>query len=112
MQKSIPEKIIKNLLSELQRGIITVVVLEKLSAEEYGYTLLDKLNTLGFTVDQNSLYPLLRRLEEQKLLESTWKVEKPRPRKYYKRSNFGNRVLEAAKQEIIKQYQLLKEEVL
>jgi len=44
-------------------------------------------------IDQGTLYPLLRRLEEQKLLESSWRMETSRPRRYYILSNFGRKTL-------------------
>ncbi|MEZ4517868.1 MAG: helix-turn-helix transcriptional regulator [Chloroflexota bacterium] len=40
------------------------------------------------------LYPLLRRLEKQGLLESEWEVGEARPRKYYKISPQGRKVLD------------------
>jgi DNA-binding PadR family transcriptional regulator len=36
----------------------------------------------GLDVDKGTLYPLLRRLEGQGLLESRWRVEEARPRRY------------------------------
>lgn len=44
-------------------------------------------------IDQGTLYPLLRRMEEQELLESNWRVDTSRPRRYYILSEFGGRVL-------------------
>ena len=41
----------------------------------YGYALLDRLRDLGFAVDANTLYPLLRRLETQGVLTSEWNTE-------------------------------------
>jgi DNA-binding PadR family transcriptional regulator len=45
-------------------------------------------------VDQGTLYPLLRRMEEQGLLESNWRTDTSRPRRYYVLSAFGSQVLE------------------
>ena len=47
----------------------------------------------GLQVDQGTLYPLLRRLESQGLLESLWRVEEARPRRYYVISGAGRQVL-------------------
>jgi DNA-binding PadR family transcriptional regulator len=49
----------------------------------------------GLEVEQGTLYPLLRRLDEQGLLESSWNVEGSRPRKYYQLSIEGRSVLES-----------------
>ncbi len=40
------------------------------------------------------LYPLLRRLEKQGLLESLWQVEDNRPRRYYQISAIGREIRE------------------
>jgi PadR family transcriptional regulator, regulatory protein PadR len=40
------------------------------------------------------LYPLLRRLEKQGLLDSTWDTNEARPRKYYVLSELGKKVYE------------------
>ena len=37
----------------------------------------------GITVEANTLYPLLRRLENQGLLKSEWNTKEDKPRKYY-----------------------------
>ena len=68
---------------ELRRGVITLAVLSQLDEEQYGYSLIQHLSDLGLEVEQGTLYPLLRRLEDQGLLESTWNVEGSRPRRYY-----------------------------
>ena len=43
---------------------------------------------------------MLRRLEEQELLESEWRVEDPRPRRYYRLNDTGREVYEALKTEL------------
>lgn len=55
----------------------------------YGYALLEVLEQHGFTVDANTLYPLLRRLEKQGLLSSDWNTDESRPRKFYRTSPDG-----------------------
>ena len=59
----------------------------------YGYALLQKMQAGGISIEANTLYPLLRRLEEQGLLTSSWDVTESRPRKYYVISNKGELVL-------------------
>jgi DNA-binding PadR family transcriptional regulator len=83
----------QNLVLELRRGVIVLAVLSQLHQEQYGYSLMKCLEDQGMQVDQGTLYPLLRRLEEQKLLESDWRMETSRPRRYYKLSPFGAKVL-------------------
>ncbi len=55
----------------------------------YGYGLLESLEDAGISVDGNTLYPLLRRLEKQDLLTSEWNTDEARPRKFYRTSAAG-----------------------
>jgi PadR family transcriptional regulator, regulatory protein PadR len=91
--------IVENAVLELRRGLIVMAVLAQLDEEQYGYSLIKRLSESGLEVDQGTLYPLLRRLETQGLLVSTWRVESDRPRRYYAISAEGRRVLPRLKQE-------------
>ena len=79
--------------------MIVLAVLSQLSDEQYGYSLLKLLSDQGLEVDQGTLYPLLRRLETQGLLESVWKLEEARPRRYYVISTEGKKLLPKLKKE-------------
>ena len=76
-------------LQELRRGTVVLACLVRLRTPDYGYALLESLNGLGVTVDANTLYPLLRRLEKQGLLTSEWNTDETRPRKFYRTSADG-----------------------
>ncbi|NLI17787.1 MAG: PadR family transcriptional regulator [Actinomycetales bacterium] len=76
-------------LQELRRGTVVLACLVRLRTPEYGYALLETLGELGITVDANTLYPLLRRLEKQGLLTSEWNTDEARPRKFYRTSPTG-----------------------
>ncbi len=89
----------ENTIQELRRGVIVLAVLSQLSKEQYGYSLLKLLSDRGLAVDQGTLYPLLRRLEVQGLLQSTWKIEEGRPRRYYVISSEGQKLLPLLKEE-------------
>jgi len=92
------EEIVSGFLLELRRGIVVLCVLAKLKEPTYGYSLIGKLSDTGVAIEANTLYPLLRRLEAQGLLESTWNTEGAKPRKYYVTTAFGEEVLAALKQ--------------
>ncbi|NUS88444.1 MAG: PadR family transcriptional regulator [Streptomyces sp.] len=77
---------------ELRRGTVVLACLALLRKPSYGYALLETLNDAGVTVDGNTLYPLLRRLEKQGLLTSEWNTDESRPRKFYQVSPDGSRV--------------------
>ena len=94
------DELVQNMLLELRRGVIAIAVLSQLSKEEYGYSLLKALSDLGLEVDQSTLYPLLRRLESQGLLQSEWRIaDEARPRRYYVISTQGHAVLSQLKPE-------------
>lgn len=80
---------------ELRRGALVLAVLSRLRSPKYGYSLIEELGGRGLEVEQGTLYPLLRRLDEQGLLESSWNVEGARPRKYYELSDAGRSALES-----------------
>ena len=75
--------------------MLILAVLSQLEHEEYGYSLLTRLAESGLQIDQGTLYPLMRRLETQGLLESAWRIEEARPRRYYKLSPQGRQALAA-----------------
>ena len=77
---------------ELRRGTVVLACLLLLRQPGYGYALLDQLRDLGLSVDANTLYPLLRRLETQGVLTSEWNTEETRPRKFYRTSPDGDRL--------------------
>jgi len=90
---------LENVILELRRGVIVLAVLSQLGEEQYGYSLLKLLSDQGLPVDQGTLYPLLRRLEAQGLLQSAWKIEGARPRRYYVVSAEGRKLLPKLKKE-------------
>lgn len=88
------EELLNTLIMELRRGAVILGVLSQLSESQYGYSLVQILEVKGFPVEPGTLYPLLRRLEKQGLLESIWDTSESRPRKYYRRSVKGNVIYE------------------
>jgi|SRR5690554_1574085 len=88
------EQIIENLSVELKRGVQIIIVLSFLKEPKYGYSLLSILEENNIVIEAGTLYPLLRRLESQGLLEATWDTTESRPRKFYNLSKNGYIVLE------------------
>lgn len=84
----------ENLASELRRGLVVLMVLSQCEELQYGYSLKQRLGEAGLEVSEGTLYPLLRRLESQGLLESRWEVvDDQRPRRYYLLSAVGKAML-------------------
>jgi len=82
-----------NLRLELRRGCLILAVLAQLREEHYGYTLRKALADLGLEIEENTLYPLLRRLETQGLLVSEWREEDKRNKRFYRLSAEGGVML-------------------
>src|SRR5690242_182636 len=78
--------------TELRRGVLVLAVLSQLRTAQYGYSLRQALAGRGMPIEEGTLYPLLRRLEEQELLASEWRIEEGPPRRYYKLSPKGTRL--------------------
>ena len=104
--------LLNTLTTELRRGALTLAVLSQLRTPQYGYSLVQLLEESGISIDQSTLYPLLRRLEKQELVTSSWDKSESRPRKYYVLSEYGLEIYLNLKKEWIKNskelYGLLK----
>jgi PadR family transcriptional regulator PadR len=87
-------ELLENLRIELRSGCLVVAALSQLHQEHYGYSLRQALEDVGLAIEESTLYPLLRRLENQGLLTSEWREEGRRKKRFYKLSERGERVLE------------------
>ena len=86
--------IVEKLRLELRRGALPLAVLAQLRQEHYGYSLRKQLSQLGLDIDEGTLYPLIRRLAAQGLLESEWREDDKRRKRFYRLSALGERVLD------------------
>jgi DNA-binding PadR family transcriptional regulator len=86
-----------NMIIEIRRGTLPLAVLSQLKTPQYGYSLLQSLEGKSVNVEAHTLYPMLRRLEQQNLLRSDWDTTESRPRKYYVLSEAGLKVFEELK---------------
>ncbi len=93
------ESLHENLSLELRRGTLVLTVLSQLQQPQYGYSLVEELNAHGIPIEPGTLYPLLRRLESHELLISSWETAGPKPRKYYRLAQQGERMLELLTEE-------------
>ena len=89
--------LLSTLLLELRRGTLTISVLSQMNKPKYGYALVQSLEEKGVAIDPNTLYPLLRRLESQQLLESKWETRGKNTRKYYQKTECETQVYEKIK---------------
>jgi len=92
-------EIFSAMLTEMRRGTLSLAVLSRLKKPQYGYSLLQSLEQKGIRIEAGTLYPLLRRLETQGLLENQWDTATARPRKYYVLNAEGAELYRALKRE-------------
>ncbi len=87
---------------ELMSASFVLLILSILALDEtYGYALIKKVEELSegrIRWKDGSLYPILKRLNEKKLIISRWVPNGNRPRKYYKITNLGKKELEKLKE--------------
>ena len=86
-------EIYANFVVELRRGVSNLVVLSQCQQPTYGYQLVKNLAESGIPLEGNTVYPLLRRLEDQGLLRSDWDTSTDKPRKYYQITETGRQLL-------------------
>lgn len=77
--------------TQMLKGILEGCIIHLIGLEEsYGYRVVEDLNRFGFDVNEATVYPILKRLENRGLLEVE---KKPSPwgpmRKYYRLSSQG-----------------------
>lgn len=85
---------VSKLDTEFRRGAVVLAVLSQLRSAQYGYSLRQALAQRGMPIEEGTLYPLLRRLEEQGLLDSDWRMDEGPPRRYYTLNSQGTKVLQ------------------
>jgi PadR family transcriptional regulator, regulatory protein PadR len=77
------ESDIGSLETEMNRGFLHILVLALLETDMYGYAMVKHVESVGYKVEENTLYPLLRRLEKNGWIASKWDLSEERPRKFY-----------------------------
>jgi PadR family transcriptional regulator PadR len=88
--------------SQLRRGVLELCILQVLRREpSYGYEIVTTLEALGpLAAGENTVYPLLRRLKADTVLE-TFMQESPTgpPRQYYRLTTAGRKRLTTLEKE-------------
>jgi DNA-binding PadR family transcriptional regulator len=79
---------------ELRRGNLILAVLAGLRIQRYGYQLQQFLAARGLLIQEATLYPLLKRLQGQGYLQSEWRIDDDRPKRFYQLTPEGKQILE------------------
>ncbi len=90
-------------LGQARKGIVELLVLELLNGRGrmHGYGIVQALDELGDLIaGLSTVYPVLKRLEADGLVEATWETGTPgNPRKYYELTKDGAEFLTRARVE-------------
>ena len=80
-----------NSLIQIKKGALDFCVLALISrGESYGYEIVKKLGEQGLTTTEGTVYPLLARLQKERLVSSAWRqMGGGNPRKYYRITDRG-----------------------
>ncbi|CCV66607.1 MAG: PadR family transcriptional regulator [Paracholeplasma sp.] len=82
--------------AQLKKGFLEVLVLSAMKEEpSYGYKIITDLSNL-IDISESTLYPILKRLEQQKYLTTYQEQHQSRLRKYYRITDLGMAVINAA----------------
>jgi PadR family transcriptional regulator PadR len=93
----LPEPADKSWVSQIRKGLVELLVLTALRHDElYGYQLLQRLASMnGLSLTESTLYPVLGRLADDRLV-AVRQVPSPAgpPRRYYRLTSAGEKRLE------------------
>ncbi len=82
---------------EVKRGAVSLAVMALLSGgRAYGYELVKQLDEKAsfLSLEQGTVYPILRRLEKRRLLAAEWDYTDPaKPKKYYTLTREGEKAV-------------------
>jgi PadR family transcriptional regulator PadR len=94
-QDSNSESYAEQLAVQLRKGFLAYCVL-KVCADQEMYTsdIIKRLSEAELVVVEGTIYPLLSRLQKDGLLQHEWQEsEQGPPRKYYRTTDFGRKVM-------------------
>lgn len=87
--------------SQLKKGLLELLVLASLKYEDsYGYVINQEISDV-IDISESTLYPILRRLEQQKFVRTYETTYNSRLRKYYQITDVGLSKLKESQQDFI-----------
>jgi PadR family transcriptional regulator, regulatory protein PadR len=91
------------MIGEILKGHLDLLLLAVLAeGPAHGYAVIESLrlrSSGAFDLPEGTIYPALHRLEDQGLLASQWSQDAPRPRRVYRLTPKGSRVLAGRREE-------------
>lgn len=104
---------IENWKTQIRKGYLELCILSLIKKEKrlYGFDLLEKLRAIDLAVKEGTLYPILNRMTEDRILQAVWETEnvKGHPRKFYSLTASGAKQLSAMGAEFDKMVGIFRE---
>ncbi len=96
--------------TQLKKGVLELCILAIIGKEPiYGYDLIEQLKSSGLVVTEGTLYPILSRLRQEGMVETTIKESATGPsRRYYELSEKGKLAVVSGKTELLKFFTTVK----
>jgi PadR family transcriptional regulator PadR len=92
----------ENKIKQLRKGILELAILASLDHESrYGYSLIKAIASRnGILIAEGTIYPILRRLLKEGLIQAKWEESNQGPpRKYYSLTGEGKKAFDILKTE-------------
>ncbi len=103
---------IDNWKIQIRKGYLELCILLLIQEHKrlYGFDLLEKLKDNDLPLKEGTLYPLVNRMTEDKILQAVWETEnnKGHPRKFYSLTKDGTKYLDEMKTEFEKMIKIYK----
>ena len=102
MNEHSTEEFLNKWQSQLRKGALEICILGLIAREPtYAFAMIQSLQKHNsFNITEGALYPLLKRLQKEGQVENFWvESDSGPPRKYYKITAYGEKLLEAMRKE-------------
>lgn len=101
-----------NWKTQIRKGYLELSILLLIQRHErlYGFDLLDKLREVDLELKDGTLYPLLNRMTNDKVLHAVWETNnvKGHPRKFYSLTKEGAKLLEGMRTEFSRMVEIFE----
>jgi PadR family transcriptional regulator, regulatory protein PadR len=86
---------------QLKKGFLEILVLASLKEEpSYGYKIIQDVSSI-IDISESTLYPILKRLEQQAFVKTYTEQHQSRLRKYYMITTLGKHEIEKARADFV-----------
>lgn len=103
---------LENWKTQIRKGYLELCIILMIRRDKrmYGFQILSQMESLGMSLKEGTLYPLLSRMTEEGVLSTEWETDGPKghPRKFYSLTAEGLKLLEGMQQEFNRMTHILE----